>query len=122
MVAKDAEASVLFGIDFYELDYGIYFRKVGLPCGSQAKAGIPPFPMPGYIETHPGQDPADLYWLDGTVTLRKLKEQIGGKLIWKHRLRFYLTLEDFMASQQGTPDTGFTHREREMITEMRAAS
>lgn len=78
--------------------------------------------MPGYIETYPGQDPSDLYWLDGTVTLRKLKEKIGGKLIWKHRLRFYLTLEEFMASQQGPADTGFTHREREMITEMREAS
>lgn len=78
--------------------------------------------MPGYIETYPGQDPADLYWLDGTVSLRKLKEKIGGKLIWKYRLRFYLTLEEFMASQQNPSDNGFTHREREMITEMRAAS
>lgn len=78
--------------------------------------------MPGYIETYPGQDSADLYWLDGTVSMRKLKEKIGGKLIWKHRLRFYLTLEEFLASQQSPADNSFTHREREMITEMRAAS
>lgn len=78
--------------------------------------------MPGYMETSPGQDPADLYWLDGTVTMKQLKARIGSKLIWKHRLRFYTSLEDFMASQQAPADTGFTAREREMITEMRAAS
>lgn len=78
--------------------------------------------MPGYIETYPGQEPSDLYWLDGTISLRTLKDKIGGKLIWKHRLRFYLTLEEFMASQQPLADNGFTNREREMITEMRAAS
>jgi hypothetical protein len=78
--------------------------------------------MPGYMEPNPGQEPADLYWLDGTVTVKKLKERIGAKLIWKHRLRFYTSLEDFMASRQAPAETGFTAREREMITEMRAAS
>lgn len=78
--------------------------------------------MPGYIETYPGQDPADLYWMDGTVSLRKIKEAIGGKLIWKNRLRFYTSLEEFMTSRQAAPDNGFTRREREMITEMREAS
>ena len=78
--------------------------------------------MPGYMETTPGQELADLYWLDGTVSLKQLKERIGAKLIWKYRLRFYTTLEDFMASREAAPDAGFTAREREMITEMRAAS
>jgi hypothetical protein len=74
------------------------------------------------MESSPGQEPSDLYWLDGTVTLKQLKERIGSKLIWKHRLYFYTSLEDFMASRQTQPDAGFTAREREMITEMRAAS
>ncbi len=78
--------------------------------------------MPGYIETYPGQEPCDLYWLDGTVSMRKFKERIGGKLIWKHRLHFYPSLEEFMAAQQGPTESGFTYREREMISEMRAAS
>ncbi len=78
--------------------------------------------MPGYIEPYPGQKPCDLYWLDGTVTMRKLKERIGGKLIWKHRLRFFSSLEEFMAFQQAPAESGFTYREREMISEMRAAS
>ena len=77
--------------------------------------------MPGYID-YSGQEPSDLYWLDGTVSLEKLKHSIGGKLIWKHRLRFYPTLEEFMASRQGPTEPGFTNREREMISEMRAAS
>ena len=78
--------------------------------------------MPGFIETSPGQEPCDLYWLDGTISLRKLKESIGGKLVWKHRLRFFNTLEEFMASQKAQPTTDFTNRERQMISEMRAAS
>ena len=78
--------------------------------------------MPGYVESHPGQDPCDLYWLDGSVSLRHVKEAIGGKLIWKYRLRFYLSLEEFMASRQSPGESGLTSREREMITEMRAAS
>jgi hypothetical protein len=74
------------------------------------------------METTPGQEPSDLYWLDGTISLKQLKARIGAKLIWKHRLRFYTTLEDFMASRQAPAETGFTVREREMITEMREAS
>ncbi len=78
--------------------------------------------MPGYVESHPGQDPCDLYWLDGTVSLRRVKEALGAKVIWKFRLRFYTTLEEFIASRQSTSDNGLTSREREMISEMRAAS
>ncbi len=66
--------------------------------------------MPGYIENHTGQKPCDLYWLDGTVTMRKLKERIGAKLIWKHRLRFFSSLEEFMAFQQAPEESGFTFR------------
>jgi len=74
------------------------------------------------METYPGQEPADLYWLDGTTSLRKVKEAIGSKVIFKYRLRFYTSLEAFMASVQAPPETGFTSREREMITQMREAS
>jgi hypothetical protein len=78
--------------------------------------------MPGYIETNPDHDPADLYWMDGTVSLRQIKDAIGAKLIWKHRLRFYTSLEEFMAQRQAPANEGFTSRERQMITDMRAAS
>lgn len=78
--------------------------------------------MPGYIESYPGTDPADLYWLDGTVSLRDLKYKIGAKLIWKHRLRFFTTLEDFLAARQMPASADLTPREQAMISEMRAAS
>ena len=77
--------------------------------------------MPGFIESSP-EDPCDLYWLDGSINLKRFKETIGGKLIWKHRLRFYTNLEAFTASRQSQQETTFTNREREMINEMRAAS
>lgn len=78
--------------------------------------------MPGYMESYPGHELADLYWLDGTVKLRTVKERIGGKLIWKYRLRFYCSLEDFLASRDSSNTDELTAREREMIIEMRKAS
>lgn len=77
--------------------------------------------MPGFVENQPGQGPCDLYWLDGATSLRRFKETIGGKLIWKHRMRFYRSLEEFTNSQL-SKDNAFTRRENEMIREMRAAS
>jgi len=76
--------------------------------------------MPGYMESTPEQ-PADLYWLDGTVVLRQVKETIGSKLIFKYRLRFYHTLEEFMAARDTHTSEELSARERQMITDMRAA-
>jgi hypothetical protein len=55
--------------------------------------------MPGYIAGSHGNLTHDLIWLDETTDLRKLKEAIGSKLIWKHRLRFYDSLEAFIEAQ-----------------------
>jgi len=73
--------------------------------------------MPGFVDSSNGENTHDLYWLDGRTDLREFKEAIGGKLIWKHRLRFYPTLEEFLQSQQ--PKTELTPREKQMIAEMR---
>lgn len=51
--------------------------------------------MPGYME---GAGKYDLYWLDENHSLRDFKKAITGKIIWKHRLRFYDTLEAFIES------------------------
>src|SRR3954469_8949692 len=56
--------------------------------------------LPGFIESAPGQTTHDLYWLDGRTDLRTFKQAIGGKLIWKYRMRFFNTLEEFTASQE----------------------
>ncbi len=58
--------------------------------------------MPGY--TGGSADPelfSDLYWVDEKITLRQLKEAIGSKLVWKHRLNFYPSVEAFLESQNG---------------------
>jgi hypothetical protein len=59
-----------------------------------------------------------LYWIDERTDLHTFKETIGGKLIWKYRLRFYQTLESFIASQEARKENEFSEREREMIAEM----
>jgi hypothetical protein len=78
--------------------------------------------MPGYIENFPGEDTHDLYWIDDRSSLRTFKEAIGAKLIWKHRLRFYDSLEAFNAAKEGIKAPEFSQREREMISEMRGAA
>ncbi len=74
--------------------------------------------MPGFIENSLGETTHDLYWLDGRTDLRAFKEAIGGKLIWKHRLRFFDNLEAFLLSQQAKTENEFSEREREMIAGM----
>ncbi len=77
--------------------------------------------MPGFIDGDSTALPADLYWLDGRIGLRDFKEAIGGKLIWKHRLRFYATLEEYLVSRQTKAESQLSEREREMIAQMQAA-
>ena len=77
--------------------------------------------MPGFIDGGSTDIPADLYWLDGRTGLRDFKEAIGGKLIWKHRLHFYSTLEEYLMSQKAMTENQLSEREREMIAQMQAA-
>ncbi len=74
--------------------------------------------MPGFIEKGTLEVTHDLYWIDERTSLRSFKETIGGKLVWKHRLHFFETLEAFIASQEGKKENPFSEREREMIAEM----
>ncbi len=56
--------------------------------------------MPGYTGGSSELDTHELYWLDEKVDIRTFKEAIGSKLIWKYRLRFFLSLEEFIESQR----------------------
>jgi hypothetical protein len=57
--------------------------------------------MPGYVENLIDNDyKHDLYWIDDTTDLRLINEAIGGKIIWKYRLRFFISLEEFIAYQE----------------------
>lgn len=77
--------------------------------------------MPGFIEQTSSEFEHDLYWVQEGIPLRTFKEAVGGKLIWKYRLRFFTTQEEFLASEaSGT--SGFSDRERAMISQMRKAS
>ena len=75
--------------------------------------------MPGNIGAIEGSD--DLYWLDATTALREFKEAIGGKLIWKHRLRFFPSLESFLEFKEGrTNVTKLSPEDLALIDEMRS--
>ncbi len=78
--------------------------------------------LPGFIESAPGEITHDLYWIDGRTDLRAFKRAIGGKLIWKYRMRFYSSLEEFIASQKVDDKDEFTENERRMIEEMQQSA
>lgn len=40
-----------------------------------------------------------LYWIPENLSLREFKKAIGAKTIFKHRLRFYLTVEEFVENK-----------------------
>jgi hypothetical protein len=79
--------------------------------------------MPGYTGTSDG-DPHDLYWVDDNTSLREVKEAIGSKLIWKYRLHFYASLEEFIESQNKKQQRSneFTPEDLALIAEMQAAA
>ena len=52
--------------------------------------------MPGYAGISVG---LDMYWVDDRLKKRAIKEAVGAKLIWKHRLQF-LDLEEFIKSER----------------------
>jgi hypothetical protein len=77
--------------------------------------------MPGSTGGTFTVDVHDLYWIDETLDIRDLKEAIGSKLIWKYRLRFYTSLEEFIEAQNKTQQTtDFTAEDLALIAEMQA--
>lgn len=73
--------------------------------------------MPGYMGN--SLDDYDMYWVDKEVKLRLFKEAIGAKIIWKYRIRFYDTLEKFIASQYQETNTELTKKDIALMAEMR---
>lgn len=76
--------------------------------------------MPGYLEGTRGRQVCELYWVDESLSLREFKEAIGGKLIWKYRLRFFARLED--ATEQQSGDVIFNPEEQSMVNAMRKSA
>lgn len=77
--------------------------------------------MPGYTGASMDFDTHDLYWLDEKVDIRKFKEAIGSKLVWKYRLNFFTSLEAFIESQNAEKKSlEFTPEENALLAKMQA--
>ena len=76
--------------------------------------------MPGYIDNTTSNVTHDLYWLNDQTPLRELKEAVGGKLVWKYRLKFHADLEAFLNSQERTAKSAeLTQDDLALIAHMR---
>lgn len=57
--------------------------------------------MPGFAS----EKGLALYWIHDLNKLREFKKAIGSKTIFKYRLRFYTTVEEFVESKYNTSAT-----------------
>lgn len=73
--------------------------------------------MPGYDAQQSGQD-HELFWIPEDMSMRTLKEAIGAKTVFKYRLRFFGSLEEFIETINST-STDFTEDERRKVERMR---
>ena len=73
--------------------------------------------MPGYVGN--ASDDYDMYWLEKDIALKQFKAAIGAKVIWKYRIRFYDTLEKFIASQYQEVSTALTQQDVQLMDDMR---
>src|SRR5688500_3555502 len=79
--------------------------------------------MPGYTGATSDMDTHDLYWLDEKVDLRKFKEAIGSKVIFKYRLNFFSSLEAFIESQKNKrKELQYTAEENDLLLKCRKLS
>jgi|SRR5690606_25687112 hypothetical protein len=53
--------------------------------------------MPGSLGT--SEEAAEMYWVAEGVKLKDFKRAIGARTIWKYRLRFYTSLEEFIEAK-----------------------
>ena len=51
--------------------------------------------LPGYAN----ERGVALYWIPENLSLREFKKAIGAKTVFKHRLKFYLTVEEFVENK-----------------------
>ena len=77
--------------------------------------------MPGYVDASATSGAHDLFWIEENTDLRTFREAIGSKLIWRYRLRFFTSLEDFIESQNSRKYTEtLTAEELDLIASMRS--
>jgi hypothetical protein len=71
--------------------------------------------MPGTIAE---DENVGLYWVDEKTTMRAFKKGIGSKTIWKHRLRFFTSLEKLNEYYECETGESFTPQEKALINSM----
>ena len=59
-----------------------------------------------------------MFWLKGDITLRDFKLAIGSKLVFKYRLQFYTSLEQFQETEGAKPKIEFSADEQDMVLKM----
>jgi hypothetical protein len=76
--------------------------------------------MPGYVDNTTAAVTHDLYWVNDQTELREIKEAVGSKLVWKYRLKFYASLEDFLQSQDNSAKAAeLTQDDLDLMAHMR---
>ena len=75
--------------------------------------------LPGFIEQREDGKYQGLYWLDNKAELRKFKEAITGKIIWKYRLHFFTEIEESKRDGNQRPTNEFTAKENALMESMR---
>lgn len=60
-----------------------------------------------------------LFWIDEKATLRDFKKAIGSKTVFKYRLKFFTSQEQFLeTSKKAGSDNNFTPQEQALIRKM----
>ena len=70
--------------------------------------------MPGSLE----DNGLALYWIGEHADLREFKKAIGSKTVFKYRLHFYTSVEEFVESQNNVRINFFTKEEQALIRKM----
>ncbi len=59
-----------------------------------------------------------MYWQREESTLRNFKMAIGSKLIFKYRLQFFSSVDEYLQLHKKKPDTGFSKQENQLVRKM----
>jgi hypothetical protein len=59
-----------------------------------------------------------MFWQREESTLRDFKMAIGSKLIFKYRLEFFSSVDEYLQLEKKKPDTGFSKQENQLVRKM----
>ncbi len=59
-----------------------------------------------------------MYWQREDSTLRDFKLAIGSKLVFKYRLHFFVSVDEFLQLESKKTDTNFSKQENQLVRKM----